>query len=494
MAKWTIQLHKANTLTFLGQLYRNPREALKEDISNAIDGWSDGGSRSASQCRVLIQINRTSIRFESSGYPGMDDKDFKKAMVNIAHSMKTASPVPQIGRLGIGLFAFSQFASRATFYSRKALGHPTYRFRLEKGSDQYEHEVSRKQLALAEPGLTIEFTGLAEDPTTKRAALHPNVLVSALADLFSSYLRDKTLRLQITLGGQTIDVQPPATDLEPIGVGLSDLHVNGDTSMPIGVEFYFNPTGRGQVAIRHTGVSIIRNIGAIDPMWVGFDASVFCSGYLEGSIDANFLSPLPARTEFERDAKWARFRVWLERIESSIAAEVETRKQELELQRIEQVQKDALKLVEAAFNTDLLKDVQLLSGMRRKRASLSKGKRGEPTKRPKPGAIERKQLELGDIRKGLSIRFREAPLKEGRKRHSKWDQGIVLINSANPNYEKFIKEGQSAAQTWYTALLVGKETIAANDHSQESDVFLEKLVAFVCTLQDGKGKLVSPAS
>ncbi len=82
------------------------------------------------------------------------------------------------------------------------------------------------------------------------------------------------------------------------------------------LELYFEPFGKGVVGIRHNGVVIVDNIKNLDAY--GLEESVYADGYIRGFIDADFLSPLPARTGFEENADWMNFLEELDKLRPSI--------------------------------------------------------------------------------------------------------------------------------------------------------------------------------
>lgn len=491
MARHAIELNKANTLAFLGQLYRNQRDALKEYISNALDAWREAGANLEVPCRVHVRLSKPSIRIESFGYPGMDRDAWRRAMTNVADSMKTDSTLPLIGRLGIGLFAFSQFAQRAVFYSKAQDGGDTHLFTLKRGESEYEVDTAPKRNALPEPGVVAEFVGLSDDPTDRKSQLHPALFKRYLADQFAVALRAGELRVSLWVGSEEIPVEAPPITLEPIGIGFRALYVNGNPALPFKCDLYFHPDGKGRVTLRHSGVPIIRDVMDIDPLWPGFEESETASGYVDGALDVDFLNPLPSRTDFERNELWNTFTAWFQNICGSLDQEVQDKQDELEIARLDQVKQAATRLAQDAFKSELLDDLPFLTGQMRKRARR-RAQRETPTEpKLRSAATMKRQMRLGEkpIPKGPALNFREEPLDDVR-RHSMFDekQGLIRINNVNPHYKRFAL-GKTEAAIWYSALMIGKETISQHDQTQGSDEYLERLVSFVCEVQDRiKGK------
>ncbi|MFQ5934060.1 MAG: hypothetical protein ACE5KI_05400 [Dehalococcoidia bacterium] len=113
-----VEFNKVNALITLGSMYRNATEAIKEYVSNALDEWSIAKRkrRAKGPCRVQFILTKKSVTIDYNA-PGMDEKGFEEALKNVVDSPKPGFDVPQIGRLGIGLWAFNQVGSQAVFYS-----------------------------------------------------------------------------------------------------------------------------------------------------------------------------------------------------------------------------------------------------------------------------------------------------------------------------------------------------------------------------------------
>ena len=85
-----IQLHVANALQWLGTLYRNPADALKEHVSNAIDEHVKAKAQGAAheRCDITFTLDRRHVIVE---YPyGMSREEFESALQRVADSAKRA--------------------------------------------------------------------------------------------------------------------------------------------------------------------------------------------------------------------------------------------------------------------------------------------------------------------------------------------------------------------------------------------------------------------
>ena len=445
--KGKIRANLGNLLTYIGQLYRNPKDALKEYISNAIDAWIEArvSGRQNACCVVSILLTRDRVTVKSHSQPGKDDKGLKIMMARVAESMKPKLGVPQIGRLAIGVFAFNQIGTKTICYSKARIGEPTWKLTLRKGSDEFEIEAAPKREALSEPGMDVVISGLTQDPTRARAALSPAPLSKYLAEWFDYYLREGSLQLTVEANGKVWKVEPPPIRLPPVGEAFSSIAVKGDPTKLLRCALWFDPSTQGRIAIRHQGVVVIDDMRRIDEIHPGFNETIYCSGQIRGIIDADFLKPLPARTGFEVDAGWVSLMVWLENVEPTIKKEVQEYQLEQEIQHIEAIREEAKKLAEDILEGEPFQQLELLSGMRRKRA--------EPRQQrtiPRGKDTGTRLKETGDKQEssGLRFSFKEVPLDDVW-RHSIFEAGLLKVNTRNPNYVQWVVKGAKSRATRY---------------------------------------------
>ena len=108
-----IQLHVGNALQWLGTLYRNPADALKEHVSNAIDEHVKArlAGSAHERCRVMFTLNRRAVTVD---YPyAMTRREFETALQRVADSASApAAPRPS-GASASASSASSRSAGRA---------------------------------------------------------------------------------------------------------------------------------------------------------------------------------------------------------------------------------------------------------------------------------------------------------------------------------------------------------------------------------------------
>jgi HSP90 family molecular chaperone len=168
-----IQLHVANALQWLGTLYRNPADALKEHVSNAIDEHLKAklAGTAHDRCDVTFTLDRRYVAIE---YPyGLSRAEFESALQRVADSAKRTGSARTIGRLGIGIFSFQQVGRKCTFYTRKTRLADTLRVVLKEGSDEASVETAPARESLAGPGLRVVISELKFDPRVRADRWRP---------------------------------------------------------------------------------------------------------------------------------------------------------------------------------------------------------------------------------------------------------------------------------------------------------------------------------
>lgn len=484
MAKKKIRGNLGVLLTYLGRLYGTPANAIKEYISNALDEWikARGKGIMKGPCEVSYLLEKTKIIIDYNA-PGMDEKEFEVALNRVADSIKRELTVPQIGELGIGIFAFNQVGSTCIFYGKKVTGAPTIKVTLRSNSDEYELETARKMESRAKPGMTIVITGLHQDPTKSRGSLAPQLLQRFFAEKFDSYLREGNLKVGISCDGKVYQAKPLEINLPKIGEAFKEVHLSHDWEKKFCCQFWFDPSGKSHVSIRHTGVSIIENL-KFYPAY-GLEESVYASGFLKGYIDADFLKPLPSRTSFEENQDWVQFLVELDNIRPSIESEIEELRREEEEKRLTEVQKKAIELAREILDQDQFRDLELLGGLRKPRGPVVHPGVSHKTGRD-TGAQSKKAGEPGRP-SGFRISYTEEPFEDGPSRHSEFVSGIVRVNELNPDFVRE-KKGSEQAKLAYATLMIGKEAVVYNDKSRAADYFLEKLLSYLFQVRVRTGR------
>jgi len=481
-----IQLHVANALQWLGTLYRNPADALKEHVSNAIDEHLKAQLTGTAhrRCDVRFTFDRKQVVVE---YPyGMSRSEFESALRRVADSAKKADGARVIGRLGIGIFGFQQIGRRCTFFSRKTLAGDTLRVVLKEGEDEAVVESALARDRIARPGLRVVISELKFDPTRPRGPLAPDTLRRFLAEKFDTYLREGWLTITIVSGVGEFEVRPPRILLPRL---LADLRVltASDPAKRVHVDVHFDPSGKGRVAIRHTGVTVVDNIAALTAY--GLEESAWAGGWVRGAIEADFLTPLPSRTAFEENEDWIALLDTLDRYRPTLDAEIDTHLSGLRARQASEIGERALRLARDILDLDEFRDLALPGGLAKRRRTPAP--EAEPSKQGKAPRSRKRSAAPGErpSRAGTRIRYEEVPFESASTLHSRFVDGVVQANTLHSDYAAASRS--SDARLTYAALLIGKETIAFNDRSGAVGDYLEKLLDFYFKLQGharGRGR------
>ncbi len=353
----------------------------------------------------------------------------------------------------------------------------TVRVILREGKDEAEFDAALEREALDEPGIRIIISELKFDPTKPRGPLAPEKLSRVFAEKFDGYLKKGWLRLDIKSGGATYAVEPIRIDLPRIARGLTNLALPSARNKKVNLDLYFDPSGKGSVGIRHVGVVIVDDLKQLSAY--GLEDSIYAGGYVRGFIDADFLSPLPARTGFEENREWISFLDLLDKQRPQVEAEVEELKEREREKTLSEIQRNAIELAKEILNLAEFKDLELPGGLTRARRPPEDKRRVPTGKR-----TGERSKEVGDQRdvRGLRINYEEKAFEDGSSRHSRFLGGVIQANTLNPDY---LQEwgGPEEGKLAYVTLVIGKETIAYNDKSGGADDYLERLLGFYFKLK-----------
>ena len=471
-----IQLHVGNALQWLGTLYRNPADALKEHVSNAIDEHLKAKLEGTAhdRCDVTFTLDRRHVTIE---YPyGMSRAEFESALRRVADSAKRSGDARTIGRLGIGIFSFQQVGRKCTFYTRKTRLAETLRVVLKEGADEASFETAPARESLAGPGLRVVISDLKFDPTRSRGPLAPDTLRRYLAEKFEAYLREGWLTIEIRTGVARFPVIPSRIRLPRLLADIRELVLPRAADKKVRLELYFDPSGRGRVAIRHHGVTVVEDLAALTAY--GLEESAWGQGFVRGVLDADFLSPLPARSGFEENEDWIAVLDLLDRYLPTLDAELEGHLSAHRARQASEIGDRALRLARDILDLDEFRDLALPGGL---------AKRGRPELATKPadGTGRRQRRRSGEppaapgtdaSARGRRIRYEEVPFEAGSRAHSRFVLGVVQANTLHADFRDAARSSDSRLA--YAALMIGKESIAFNDRTGTSGDFLEKLLDF----------------
>ncbi len=481
-----IQLHVANALQWLGTLYRHPADALKEHVSNAIDEHLKAKLQGTAhdRCEVTFTLDRRHVTID---YPyGMSSAEFESALQRVADSAKRAGAARTVGRLGIGIFSFQQVGRRCTFYTRKTMLSDTLRVVLKEGSDEATFEAGLARERLARPGLRVVISELKFDPTRSRGPLAPDTLRRYLAEKFDAYLREGWLTIEIRTGVGRFAVAPSRIRLPRLLADIRDLVLPRSPDKKVQLELYFDPSGRGRVAIRHHGVTVVDDLAGLTAY--GLEVSAWAQGHVRGVLEADFLSPLPARSGFEENDDWIAVLDLLDRYLPTLEAELDGHLTAHRARQASEIGERALRLARDILDLDEFRDLALPGGLaKRGRPEPAAPRHATPGRtRKRPSGETPRDPGIQPSARGQRIRYEEVPFEAGSQAHSRFALGIVQANTLHPDFQQAARTAD--ARLAYAALMIGKESIAFNDRTGTAGDFLEKLLDFHFKLRAQKPK------
>ena len=369
-----IQLHVGSPSVARHSL-SSPADALKEHVSNAIDEHLKAKLEDTAhdRCDVTFTLDRRHVTIE---YRGMSRAESRRRC--------SGSPIRRSARgrcddwrLGIDL-QLSAGRAEVHVYTRKTRLSETLRVVLKEGSDEASFDTAPSRESLAGPGLRVVISELKFDPTRSRGPLAPDTLRRYLAEKFEAYLREGWLAIEIRTGVARFPVVPSRIRLPRLLADIRELVLPqaSDKDKKMRLELYFDPSGRGRVAIRHRGVTVVDDLAALTAY--GLEESAWAQGFVRGVFDADFLSPLPARSGFEENADWIAVLDLLDRYLPTLEAELEGHLAAYRARQASEIGDRALRLARDILDLDEFRDLALPGGL---------AKRGRPEPTTTPGAV-----------------------------------------------------------------------------------------------------------
>jgi hypothetical protein len=339
----------------------------------------------------------------------------------------------------------------------------------------------RPRESLERPGLRVVISDLKFDPTRSRGPIAPDALRRYLSEKFDAYLREGWLAIEIRTGVARFPVTPPRIRLPRLLADLREIALPGAPEKKARLDLYFDPSGRGRVSVRHRGVTIVERLADVNAY--GLEESAWAQGSVLGVIDADFLTPLPARSGFDEDADWVALVDLLDRYLPTLEAELDGHLAEHRAQQASEVSERALRLARDILDLDRFRDLALPGGLAKRgrpEPAAPAGGTGSGRGRRKPRKDAPSTPGSDASPRGRRIRYEEVPFEAASPAHSRFAAGVVQANTLHPDFKEAARSLES--RLTYAALMIGKESIAFNDRSGSAGDFLEKLLDFYFTL------------
>jgi len=331
-----------NAITIIALSQDNPLKAVAEFVENSIDAGARNVTitrgRQGGQQYLTVSDDGEGVRRNEAGEP-----DFHYVATHICDSIKRSLRAQGArgiqGEFGIGLLSFWTVGEQLAMSSSAADGR-TYEMRMRKGDPSYA--VVRRRILHAEPGTRLKIRPLL--PGIRQ--LSGEKIQWYLAAELRERIRESGVRVRVV--DRTARKQFTVEPRQFTGRLLHELPAVSTVHGDVYVELYLDePSADNAVGLYRNGTRMVATLAGLD----SFDRSPWTDGYLQGVIDAPFLSVTPTtRTGVVRDAAFESFAVAIEPLAEQLREIIEEQRHAEE----EQATRDTLRSIQRAFREAML--------------------------------------------------------------------------------------------------------------------------------------------
>jgi hypothetical protein len=331
-----------NAITIIALSQQSPLKAVAELVENCIDAQAKSivitRGREKGKNYLRIVDDGVGIPRDSSGVP-----DFQFVATHICDSIKRHLHRDERreiqGEFGIGLLSFWTLGEELTLISAGADGR-TYEMRMRKGDPRYA--ITERRRLFASGGTDVIVRPLL--PGIRHLS------GEKIQWYLASELRDRIKRSGVHM--QVVDRQARAhyqvAPREFTGRLLHPVPAAETRFGEIYVEVYLdNPQPENRIGLYRHGTRVLEDVAVLDV----FQRAPWTSGYLQGIVDAPFLTLTPGtRTGILQDERFAAFCAALEPVEKVLENAIEEQRRAAE----EQASREILRAIHRAFREALL--------------------------------------------------------------------------------------------------------------------------------------------
>jgi hypothetical protein len=483
----------AKAVLVSGQVYRDPKDALNEFISNAADEYAQNGQRGA-RIRILLRRKgkRPVIAIDDLGR-GMTPDRLREVARNLFESAK-AGDVRTLGEKAIGLLAFQQLGGRCDIVSRADGQEKTYALRLERGQVVGLLEPERRR-ARAVTGTTVYLSDL--DPEVLRILTQRKV-VNYLRQRRSAALARGDYTIEVAEGRRSELVTPE----EPDGIRVTiPMHQTLWGRIEFGLYVAPRDERKRRVAVvGRAGTTILDDLSELDP----FNNPPWSSDQVSGQVVFDGLQQASGRRGVLYDSAFGIFVDALHAIEPAVTRALERVNRDIDAQQADRLAETIQRIFKRVL--DELSDLD--NPMRTPLGTLpGEGAQLDPVTPPSPqdsngdrepaeetptlNELDRQTQDLAeppadrppDSARPDHGRTRALPRVEpdpapigGRSRYDP-DANVVLYNERHADY--LLVKDDEATLLDYLATLVAKEYVVYNNPRAPSDELAEEMVRVV---------------
>ena len=481
----------AKAVLVTGQVYRDPKDALNEFVSNAADEYAESGQR-GERIRIVLRRKgkRPAIAIDDVGR-GMSVDRLREVARSLFESTKVGDD-RTLGEKAIGMLGFQQLAGRCDIVSRAVGEDITHVLRLERGRVTATLERERRR-ARDVPGTTVYLGDL--DPEVLRVLTQRKV-VGYLRGRRGAALARGDYIIEVVEGRRSELVTPE----EPDGVRVA---LPAQSTLWGRIEFalYVAPRDdrkRRIAVVGRAGTTIVDDLSELD----GFEEPPWSSDQVSGFVVFEALQQASGRRGILHDGAFAVFVDAIRGIEPTVARTLDRINRDVDTQQADRLADTIQRIFKRVLDElrDLDNPMQSPLGHLEGHGALL-----EPlTKVAEPATDDRTREEgsaLGELDPALSdapeslpenppatavpdrARSRALPRVQvdpapgtSRSRFDP-DANIVYYNDWHTDF-LFTKEDEAALLD-YLATLVAKEYVVYNNPRAPADELAEEMVRVV---------------
>lgn len=331
-----------NAIRIIALSQTSPLKAIAEFVENSIDAHARNVTitrgRERGEPYLSVKDDGSGVPRDASGLP-----DFKYVATHICDSIKRRLKVDGAqgmqGEFGIGLLSFWTVGETLTIASAGA-DQKVYQMMMSKGDPRYS--VIPRRVLFAEGGAEIKICPLLEGVRGFSGEKIQWYLASELRDR----IRKTGVRVTVIdrLARKQYLVEPRQFEgrllhqLPPVHSAYGEAYA----------ELYLTePAAERRVAVTRSGTRVIEDIATLP----GLDRAPWDSRYLEGLIDAPYLSLTPGtRSGIVHDERYAAFAEALAPLEARLVEIIDAQRRAEE----EQANRESLRAIQRAFREAML--------------------------------------------------------------------------------------------------------------------------------------------
>jgi len=467
----------------LGQLYKDPRDAINEFVSNSADEYTLANITNGIIRITLVRSGRSPYVVMSDHGRGMSKTKLEQIAKSLAVSEK-ALDARTIGEKGIGIIGFQAVAESCDIVSRAEKEEDTWCLSLTAGSLDFPLQLENKRRRDI-AGSDVFLYGITKENwrlfTTVR-----------LRDYFKERRRAALLRgeyrLQIVEGKNAVWVQPDQYTGIPFHV-MKKRTPYGDVEFNLYLGRSSGKRNKRIALVGKGGTTIVEDITAI-PEFTRFP---WTSDKVEGSITFTPLEPTSGRTAVVRDRKkFPAFVQVMKSVEPALAQEIKKVTSQLD----QELEAKIISALRKAFRK-VMREMAAADSPFKTPIPSPNGQTGPGTPTPTsgdiPGGTKRKKTRRKRTGATLPAIDPQSPGQTRQKMtklpalypddlghlRSRFDEGlgVIYFNDLHPDY--IAVQTDPNAKAHYLMTLVGKEYVLWSYPGVSAGDISEELVGFV---------------